>query len=363
MIAGEAEAPLAALVEAARRRRGLASGARRRVGGAARAGAHLSRPSLPAPEPIGAAAARARTCTSSTTAARRRPATWRRAAAACTSAATARSRRSTAAASSRCRVEVCLADVAPADRGRSPAHHLRRSRLPERPHPRVARGPRAPRGVPGRDVRLHREDRAPPASPRAPARARARSAACSSSPRWSRCPTPCSGTWTRATSGPMCVEALSGGARRGHRVPADVGRLHARGPPSRTTASCSTSSRPRASIDHVDPVQYGLRLLVPPGSLLLDNAGMQPYLAGLVEAELSYRWRHPDPRMDALRGRGGARPGGAQPGRKTPRSPSSGCGPSPTPPRQGSRVPRAVRAAGSPRDRTRAPRLTEAWFC
>ena len=53
-------------------------------------------------------------------------------------------------------------------------------------------------------------------------------------------------------------------------------------------------------IDHVDPVQWGLRLLVPPGSLLVDHPGMRPYLRELAEAELSYRWAHPDPRMEAL---------------------------------------------------------------
>src|SRR5262249_40984379 len=34
-------------------------------------------------------------------------------------------------------------------------------------------------------------------------------------------------------------------------------------------------------IDHVDPVQYSLRLLVPPGSLLLSSPAMQSYLGPL----------------------------------------------------------------------------------
>ncbi|MDQ3828067.1 MAG: radical SAM protein, partial [Candidatus Tectomicrobia bacterium] len=53
-------------------------------------------------------------------------------------------------------------------------------------------------------------------------------------------------------------------------------------------------------IDHVDPVQYTVRLLIPPGSLLLSRPAVQPFLGQLDEAAFSYRWSHPDPRMDAL---------------------------------------------------------------
>jgi radical SAM superfamily enzyme YgiQ (UPF0313 family) len=52
--------------------------------------------------------------------------------------------------------------------------------------------------------------------------------------------------------------------------------------------------------DHVDLVQYSIRLLVPPGSLLLDHPAMRPYLGPLVERDFFYRWTHPDPRMDRL---------------------------------------------------------------
>jgi radical SAM superfamily enzyme YgiQ (UPF0313 family) len=50
----------------------------------------------------------------------------------------------------------------------------------------------------------------------------------------------------------------------------------------------------------VDPVQLSIRLLVPPGSLLLQSPAMQPYLGELQEAAFSYRWAHPDPRVDRL---------------------------------------------------------------
>lgn len=53
-------------------------------------------------------------------------------------------------------------------------------------------------------------------------------------------------------------------------------------------------------IGDVDPVQYAIRLLVPPGSSLLPRPAMQPYLGSLDPATFTYNWRHPDPRMDRL---------------------------------------------------------------
>jgi hypothetical protein len=53
-------------------------------------------------------------------------------------------------------------------------------------------------------------------------------------------------------------------------------------------------------LDAVDPVQYGLRLLVPPGSLLLRHEAMRPHLGRLVADSFYYEWTHPDPRMDTL---------------------------------------------------------------
>lgn len=53
-------------------------------------------------------------------------------------------------------------------------------------------------------------------------------------------------------------------------------------------------------IYHVDAVQYSVRLLVPPGSLLLDSPGMQPHLGDLDAQDLTYSWKHPDPAMDRL---------------------------------------------------------------
>jgi radical SAM superfamily enzyme YgiQ (UPF0313 family) len=53
-------------------------------------------------------------------------------------------------------------------------------------------------------------------------------------------------------------------------------------------------------VDAVDPVQYSLRLLVPPGSLLASHLAMRVHLGPLAEGAFSYAWSHPDPRMDAL---------------------------------------------------------------
>ncbi len=53
-------------------------------------------------------------------------------------------------------------------------------------------------------------------------------------------------------------------------------------------------------IDHVDPVQFSIRLLIPPGSWIADLPETRPHLGPLDEAAFSYRWQHPDPRMDRL---------------------------------------------------------------
>jgi radical SAM superfamily enzyme YgiQ (UPF0313 family) len=55
-----------------------------------------------------------------------------------------------------------------------------------------------------------------------------------------------------------------------------------------------------ALVDAIDPVQYAIRLLVPPGSLLLQSPAMRPFLGGLVKDAFYYRWTHPDPRMERL---------------------------------------------------------------
>jgi radical SAM superfamily enzyme YgiQ (UPF0313 family) len=53
-------------------------------------------------------------------------------------------------------------------------------------------------------------------------------------------------------------------------------------------------------IAHVAPIQLAMRLLVPAGSTLLALPEMQPYLAGFDASALTYRWVHPDARIDQL---------------------------------------------------------------
>ncbi|MGH7208652.1 MAG: CUAEP/CCAEP-tail radical SAM (seleno)protein [Nitrospiraceae bacterium] len=120
-------------------------------------------------------------------------------------------------------------------------------------------------------------------------------------------------------------------------------------------------------IDAIDPVQYMIRLLIPPGSALLTDAGSQPapirtYLGPLDQAGFQHQWAHPDPRMDRLHqavsaaveeaARTGDDPAVtfdrlralayAVTGRQPPVSGSSGA---------------------RPRRHSRPPRLTEPWFC
>ena len=51
---------------------------------------------------------------------------------------------------------------------------------------------------------------------------------------------------------------------------------------------------------HVDPVQYTVRLLIPPGSYLLNRPEVETLSLTLDEAAFSYAWSHPDARMDEL---------------------------------------------------------------
>ncbi len=53
-------------------------------------------------------------------------------------------------------------------------------------------------------------------------------------------------------------------------------------------------------IEHIDPVHLSIRLLVPPGSALLDRPDTGAWLGELDPSAYTYRWQHPDPQMDAL---------------------------------------------------------------
>ncbi len=111
-------------------------------------------------------------------------------------------------------------------------------------------------------------------------------------------------------------------------------------------------------VDHVDPVQYSIRLLVPPGSLLLDSPAMRPHRGPLVAGGFYYRWAHPDARMDRLQEEVAAMVAEAADARQDAmltfgrvRALADAAA---------GQAPRPAHPAG---ERRRAPRLTEPWFC
>jgi radical SAM superfamily enzyme YgiQ (UPF0313 family) len=112
-------------------------------------------------------------------------------------------------------------------------------------------------------------------------------------------------------------------------------------------------------VEALDPVQYSIRLLVPPGSALLRREETREWLGELDPPNFAYRWAHPDPRMDALhrqvtrRVEEAARRGeGARETFASIRDLVEGTGD------------RSRRTPIGPRVSARSvPRLTEAWFC
>lgn len=116
--------------------------------------------------------------------------------------------------------------------------------------------------------------------------------------------------------------------------------------------------RSRGLEAHIAPVQLGIRLLLPPRSPLLSAPDAGEWLGVLDPAAFTYRWQHPDPRLDTLQTQVAARVAEGE---------SSGEAPATTH--------AAVRAlayaiAGRPEPvveraavRRPPPRLTENWFC
>jgi radical SAM superfamily enzyme YgiQ (UPF0313 family) len=120
-------------------------------------------------------------------------------------------------------------------------------------------------------------------------------------------------------------------------------------------------------IDAVDPVQLSIRLLLPPGSLLLDRPEIAPFLGPLDRPRATHLWIHPDAAMDRLQREVASlveeravaradpldtfgeirRAAGRLAARRTSRPERAPHLP-PPPPR---------------RDKGRPPRLSEPWFC
>jgi radical SAM superfamily enzyme YgiQ (UPF0313 family) len=53
-------------------------------------------------------------------------------------------------------------------------------------------------------------------------------------------------------------------------------------------------------IEHVSPIQLAMRLLIPAGSKILELPDISPVLQGFDDSALTYRWQHPDARVDQL---------------------------------------------------------------
>jgi hypothetical protein len=112
--------------------------------------------------------------------------------------------------------------------------------------------------------------------------------------------------------------------------------------------------------DEVDPVQLSIRLLVPPGSLLLAEPALAAALGALDEEALTHRWQHDDPRMDRLE---------AEVAELVEEATRVGEPPAATFARIHRRAGETAGVAvdAAPRGRLRRgpppPRLTETWFC
>jgi radical SAM superfamily enzyme YgiQ (UPF0313 family) len=116
--------------------------------------------------------------------------------------------------------------------------------------------------------------------------------------------------------------------------------------------------------DEVDPIQLALRLLIPPGSLLLDRDELRPFLGKIDQAALTYRWTHPDPRMDRLYADVSALVEGESRKGEDPGTTFRGIHDLAIAAAGGELVPeRAGPKQESLRRRRMAPRLSESWFC
>jgi hypothetical protein len=115
-------------------------------------------------------------------------------------------------------------------------------------------------------------------------------------------------------------------------------------------------------IDATDPVQFSIRLLIPPGSALLVKSDVQRFLGPLDQAGFQYPWKHPDERMDRLHQAVSAT---VELSAKEEEDPSvifdrirllaremAG---------RSAELPTRTRVLKT--DRPRPPRLTESWFC
>ena len=113
-------------------------------------------------------------------------------------------------------------------------------------------------------------------------------------------------------------------------------------------------------LDAVDPVQYTIRLLVPPGSALLDQSDIGTFLHPLDQANFQYHWSHPDARMDRLHALVSA---AVQEGTQKDESPDVLFQRLRELANEISGRPKPAASHDRLSGREKAPRLTESWFC
>jgi radical SAM superfamily enzyme YgiQ (UPF0313 family) len=111
---------------------------------------------------------------------------------------------------------------------------------------------------------------------------------------------------------------------------------------------------------HVEPIQLAIRLLVPRGSSLVGTPALEPFLEDFESESFSYRWRHPDPRVDELQ---------REVAGVVERAARTGQWPEETFAQIHELACQRAGEAAFPLDRVRpataspVPRLTEPWFC
>lgn len=111
-----------------------------------------------------------------------------------------------------------------------------------------------------------------------------------------------------------------------------------------------------ALIDHVAPIQLAIRLLIPQASRLLELDDVRRLVGGFDPATLTYRWTHPEPRVDALHEEVASLVGGRLTAdRRTVFESVSALA------HDRAGVPRP--ATHPPRDRATVPYLNEPWYC
>lgn len=110
-------------------------------------------------------------------------------------------------------------------------------------------------------------------------------------------------------------------------------------------------------VNHVDVVQWSIRLLVPPGSLLATYPEFTRHASGTDEAGFQVRWVHPDPTMDRLHARVDRIVRDAATSGADPRATFAAI-------RDAHGAEGGVVTITPPRAaRSRPPRITEPWFC